>query len=187
MLISIVFFIRSIYNLTAYYTVTKQAYCALWPETMAGRVASTFKKILDVVNNENDITDLVTWSDSCVPQNRNSLISNAVLDFMRENSNMSSIVMKYSLPGHSCVQEIDNIHSQIEKSFRKNDFYSPIGLVRLLKQVNVNNPFRIIQMKPEDFKDYGSVAKLLNYKNVPILFSFNFKIYKIIWSNSLQN
>lgn len=139
---------------------------------MAGRagndIVSAFKKILDVLNseNENDITDLVTWSDSCVPQNRNSLISNAVLDFMRDKSNISSMVMKYSLPGHSCVQEIDNIHSQIKKAFRTNYFYSPIGLVRLLKQVNVHNPYRIIQMKPKDFKDYGSVAKLLNYKTV---------------------
>lgn len=65
------------------------------------------------------------------------------------------------------MQEIDIIHSQIEKVFRKKDFYSLIGIVRLLKQVNIHNPFRIIPMKPQDFKDYGSVAKLLNYKTLP--------------------
>lgn len=171
--ISSLFYLRklSVYNLTAYYTTTKKVYCALWTEAMAGRagndIASAFRKILDVVVEENDVTDLVTWSDSCVPQNRNSIISNAVLHFMRENPTVNSITMKYSLPGHSCVQEVDHAHSQIEKLMRKAEFYSPIGLIRILKQVNRSNPYRVIQMRPHDFKEYSTTAKLFNYKLIP--------------------
>lgn len=57
--ISSFFYLRNlnIYNLTAYYLVTKQTYCNIWPETMAGRagndIASAFGKILDVLNSEN--------------------------------------------------------------------------------------------------------------------------------------
>lgn len=74
---------------------------------MSGRsgnnIASAFRRILDAVVEENDVSELTTWSDSCVPQNRNSIISNAVLDFLRDNPTVSSIEMKYSLPGHSCL------------------------------------------------------------------------------------
>ena len=138
---------------------------------MAGRsgndLASAFCKILSDVAEENDVGDLIPWSDSCVPQNRNSILSNAVLHFLRDNPNINSITMKYSLPGHSCVQEVDHAHSEIEKLMRKTDFYSPIGLIRMLKQVNRKNPYRVIQMKPRDFKDYSLTAKLFNYKSVP--------------------
>lgn len=75
--------------------------------------------------------------------------------------------MKYSLPGHSCVKEVDHVHSSIEKSMNKINFYSPLGLVRILKSVDRHNPYYVIQMKTSDFKDLGAVAKLLNYKCVP--------------------
>ena len=107
--ISSLFYLRklSVYNLTAYFSTTKKVYSALWTESMAGRsgndLASAFCKILSDVAEENDVSDLITWSDSCAPQNRNSILSNAVLHFLRDNTNINSITMKYSLPGHSCV------------------------------------------------------------------------------------
>jgi hypothetical protein len=171
--ISSLFYLRklTVYNLTAYYSVTKKVYCAIWNETIGGRagndIASAFRKILDAVFEENNITDLITWSDSCVPQNRNSLISNAVMQFLKDNPDVNSITMQYSLPGHSCVQEVDNAHSQIEKAMKKTDFYSPIGLIRILRSINRYNPYRIIQMKSDDFKNFGQTAKLFNYKAVP--------------------
>lgn len=171
--ISSLFYLRklNIYNLTAYFTVTKKVYCALWPETLSGRagndLASAIKKILDVVVEENELTEITLWSDSCVPQNRNSIMSNAILDFIRSNPHVQNVTVKYSLPGHSCVQEVDNAHSQIEKAMRATDFYSPIGLIRILKSVSTSNPYKVIQMKESDFKDFAATAKLLNYKTIP--------------------
>ncbi|GBO13188.1 hypothetical protein AVEN_124412-1 [Araneus ventricosus] len=75
--------------------------------------------------------------------------------------------MKYSLPGHSYVQEVDSVHRSIEKTMNKTDFYSPIGLIRILKQVNPRYPYRVIQMLPDDFKDFQETAKLTDYKIVP--------------------
>ncbi|GBM73615.1 hypothetical protein AVEN_45016-1 [Araneus ventricosus] len=75
--------------------------------------------------------------------------------------------MKYSLPRHSCVQEVDSVHSNIEKAMNKTDFYSPIGLIRILKQANPRHPYRVIQMRSDDFKDFQGTAELLNYKIVP--------------------
>ena len=77
----------NVYNLTDYFSTTKSVYCILWNELQSGRsgndIASAFTKMLETVVSENQFTDLITWSDSCVPQNRNSLISNAVLHFLK--------------------------------------------------------------------------------------------------------
>lgn len=127
----------------------------------------TIFSVVVAVVEENEVTELITWSDFCVPQKSNSHISYAVLDFLRETPNISSVSIKYSLPGHCCVQEGDHVHSSIEKSMNKTDFSSPLGLVRILKSVDRHNPYRVIQMKTNDFKDFGEAAKLLNYKCVP--------------------
>ena len=111
----------SLYNLTAQ-TSTNQGYCAIWTEITSGRVgndiASTFIAILEKVTVDHpNVTNIVCWSDSCVPQNRNSL-SQAILEFLSKNKSIESITLKYSLVGHSCVQEVDNMHSQIENAMQ---------------------------------------------------------------------
>ncbi|GBM28265.1 hypothetical protein AVEN_54040-1 [Araneus ventricosus] len=54
----------NIYNLTP----TKQVHCVLWNENLSGRagndIASTFPKILTVLAQEKDRTELKTGSDS---------------------------------------------------------------------------------------------------------------------------
>ena len=85
---------------------------------MAGRAGDDISSaVIRVVNEINpEILDLITWSDSCVPQNRNQMISYAILDLIRNNAHLNSITMHYSVPGHSCVQVVDNMHSQFEKA-----------------------------------------------------------------------
>ena len=78
------------YNLTG--IISKgEGHSAVWTELTSGRegnvIASTFVKILrNVVKDNVHITDIVCWSYSCVPQNRNSHISQAVLEFLSTNS-----------------------------------------------------------------------------------------------------
>lgn len=123
----------TVYNLTAHYSTTKKIYCCLWTEYTAGRtgndIASALIKILDKVYDDSGFTKLITWSDSCVPQNKNSFMATAILKFMRDHPDVEEITMKYSIAGHSAIQEVDNAHSQIEKVFRKAEFMSPIGLI----------------------------------------------------------
>lgn len=161
----------SMYNLTAHLSSTNTVYCAIWVETMQGRtgncLASAFRKIVDKVLEDNHIEHLVTWSDSCVPQNRNSFISFCVLDILRQNPDLQSITMKYSVPGHGAVQEVDSVHSQIERHMVLKEFYSPLGFIRELKQVNKKKPFVIMQMKTDDFKNYEECASKMNYNRIP--------------------
>ena len=118
-------------------------------------IASAFVAILNkVVEDHPSVTDIVCWSDSCVPQNRNSHISQAILEFQWKHADINSILLKYSLVGHSCVQEVDYMHKQIEDDMRVAEFYSPISFLRVLIKVNRKKPYRVIQMGQLDFKDY---------------------------------
>ena len=127
-------------------------YCAIWSELTSGRagndIASSFISILKKVIREHPrVEDIVCWSDRCVPQNRNSYISHAVIHFLTENPRIKTITMKYSLPGHSCVQEVRNMHKQIDDLMNVTEFYSPLGFLRLLLKVERQNPYRVIQMQ----------------------------------------
>lgn len=161
----------TMYNLTGHLSTTNKTYCVLWIETLQGRsgncLASALRKIIERVLEDNHFNALITWSDSCVPQNRNSHMSFCVLDLLRNQPDLDSLTMKYSIPGHGAVQEVDNIHSQIERHMSQIEFFSPLGFIKELKQVNKKNPFVIIQMKESDFMNYEECSKQMKYDNIP--------------------
>ena len=71
----------NVYHMTAHCSGDKRGYGALWHEGQNGRsgndIASSVMQLLDVIveNNGDDprIKHIILWSDSCVPQNRNSI------------------------------------------------------------------------------------------------------------------
>ena len=91
----------TLYNLTAM-TFSKQGYCAIWTKRMSGQarndIASAFMQILNKV--AANVTELICWSDSCAPQNKNSRISiifNELVNFTILFSNNSFILIIESL------------------------------------------------------------------------------------------
>ena len=74
----------NMYNLTGI-TSKSESYCAVWIELTSGRegndIASAFVKLFkNVVKHNAHITDIVCWSESCVPKNKNSYMSQAILE-----------------------------------------------------------------------------------------------------------
>ena len=69
--------------------------------------------------------------------------------------------MKNSLLGHSRVQELHNMHKQIEDAMQFSEFYLPIPFLTVLLKVNQKKPYRVIQMNKNDFKDFQSSSKML--------------------------
>lgn len=67
------------YNLTAKLLPTNQVYCAYWTEYTSRRsgndIASALFEILARIFEEHNYTNLIIWNDSCVPQNRNSIMA----------------------------------------------------------------------------------------------------------------
>ena len=189
----------NLYNLTAI-TTTKQGYCSIWTELTSGRkgndIASAFIQLMEKVVNDNpNITNYVTWSDSCVPQNRNSVMSEAIIDFMRRHPHIDTVEMKFSVPGHSCVQEVDNMHSQIEKAMQVAEFYSPVSFLRVLLNINKRKsegkPFCVIQMQNEQFMDYMSCSKHQRYSLIPFshvaMLRFSNASYQIGYKTSFRH
>ena len=73
---------------------------------MSGRagnnIASAYIQILNKVAADHpNVTELICWSDSCVPQNRNSHIFHAIIEYLSKQSKIKMVTIKYSLAGHS--------------------------------------------------------------------------------------
>jgi hypothetical protein len=43
---------------------------------------------------------------------------------MKNHRNLKVVTLKFAAPGHSSVQEVDNMHSFIEKILKNSEFYS---------------------------------------------------------------
>lgn len=141
------------YSLTVHSAVSTSitTYCGIWTEGLAERggnhIASALIAALKkVVDDTPGLKHVILWSDSCVSQNRNSIMSFALLDFLWNTLSLESIEQKFGEPGHTSIQEIDNIHSQIEKRLKLVEVYSPISLCRVLLTVNQRRPLQVVHM-----------------------------------------
>ena len=162
------------YNLTAIVGRTKKGYCSIWSEDRGGRsgndIASAIVNNLErIVKDHPEASDLILWSDSCVPQNRNSNMTYAVQKFVETQPHITSVTHRFSEPGHSSIQDVDNLHSLIERNLKGLEIHSPITLVRHLKTMQCNGQKMDVKILDGDrhFFDYASCSKQGNYKRVP--------------------
>lgn len=161
----------SVYNLTAHCSRNKTAYNALWGEHIAGRraseIASALCTILDnIIKDFPETEHLTLWSDSCIPQNRNSVMTLALKTFVQGHPNVKTITQKYCTPGHSSIQEVDNIHSHIEKGLKICNVYSPLSLMRVMKRIRPRYS-RVLQLTAKSFQNYKRSCKYLHFVNIP--------------------
>ncbi|PSN58176.1 hypothetical protein C0J52_01032 [Blattella germanica] len=79
-----------------------------------------------------------------------------------------SIEHYYLVPGHTFLPS-DSDFGVIEKKIRKTDYvFTPEDWYRLVQNSRVKNPFRVVKMDPEDFKNFHAVTSHItrNEKNV---------------------
>lgn len=166
----------NVFNLTVTVCMKEKpnlTYCAIWNEAHSGRsgndIASALIKVLNkILKDFNHTEHIVLWSDSCVPQNRNQIMSTALLQFMFENKNIKSIIQKFSEPGHSQIQEIDAVHSSIDRHLKNKEIHSPLDLIRKIKQINYSKvKLVVLQMMKPDFKMFSSKAASFDFQNIP--------------------
>lgn len=87
-----------------------------------------------------------------------------MLGNLSTDSENLSITMKYSIPGYSCAQELDNMHKEAENSI--SDFYSPLLSIRVLTKVNRNWSDHVLQMTRDGFWDYMNSARLICFQAI---------------------
>ena len=136
-------------NETGYVLPSKKGYCIIWPDILMGKsgndIASAVYKLIESVIKENpDFVDIITWSDSCVPQNRNSFILYAIICLLIDYKHLRNVAMKYSVVGYSCIQNVENMHSNIEKALRVSKFFSPISFLRILLNCHRVKRYKVI-------------------------------------------
>ena len=100
-------------------------------------------------------------------QNRNSCMSAALCEFILKHPQIDIIEQKFCEPGHSCIQKVDNIHSQIDRAISPAEIFLLLGVLRMLLSINRKNPFIAVQMQPNHVKVFSDVAALMNYKAIP--------------------
>ena len=74
---------------------------------------------------------------------------------------LETIIQKYSEKGHSCIQEVDAAHSNIER------IKKPLSLVSLLTKLRKQGKTFVLQMKQDDFLVFQNAAKTLHTSSVP--------------------
>lgn len=126
-------------------------------------IASALIQILEgMISEPPKITEIISCSDCCVPQNRNSDITILIADFLKKHPNVQTITMKYSLPGHTCIQVVDNVHWRIEKNMKVTYIWSRLSFVK----IDNKRPFSVINMKTSLFKNYKKSGSTFKYNKI---------------------
>ena len=162
----------NVYNMTARVYQTKKAYCAIWSEEICGRtgndIASTVHYLLQQVIKDNPTCEtLILWSDSCVPQNRNQMMSASLQMLLQEQECLVQVIHRYCEPGHSSIQDVDNLHSIIERSLGQLEIMSPISLIRHLTTLKPNGiEMHVHLMRPDEFRHYSDFSSQGTYSHI---------------------
>lgn len=147
----------------------------MWNEFNCGRegthLASALIKALKQIVSDNPLLEhLILWSDSCVPQNRNSYMSAALQHFLNSEFSgcLTQIDQKYSEAGHGEVQEVDNVHSIVEKFIRHKFIYSSVSLIKEFRKMESGKlNFKLLEMNDDDYFDYQALALASKYSVIP--------------------
>lgn len=108
--------------------------------------------------NLNDIQEIIIISDGCCYQNRNALLSSALL-LMARTKNIT-ITQKYLEKGHTQM-ECDSMHAAIERKLKKKEIYSPSGYVEVCKSARIHPfPYKVTELDHTFFKNFDILKTL---------------------------
>ena len=123
----------AVHNFTLYNLATKSSTCYVWHEGEGGLVGSVFASMvcsyLDIQITDN-IKEVTLYSDGCTYQNRNALMSNALLSLAIKKK--VTLYQKYLEKGHTQM-ECDSVHSTIERELKKREIYVPADYLQLFR------------------------------------------------------
>lgn len=159
------------YNLTGHFSLNKQAYNAVCAECDAGRggndIASSLTCILtDIMKDYPNIKKLILRLDSRVPQNKNYVMVSALKKLWPNFQTLKKIEQKLCTPGHSSIQEVDNVHSHTEKALNLSEIFSPVSFVRVLSKVRPKSS-KVLEVKQENFLNFQKTSQGFKFSDLP--------------------
>ncbi|KAF0749823.1 Uncharacterized protein FWK35_00023681 [Aphis craccivora] len=154
------------HNYTVYNIGNHDTICYWSNETQCELVASTFATCLvDTIEEtiKKSLKPVIIYSDGCTGQNRNGILSNALLHLCMKYK--ISITQKFLEKGHTQM-ECDSVHSVIERKLRKTDCYLPCQLSTLTKLSRSHPfPYKTKEVTFNFFRDY-SIKTNMFYESI---------------------
>ena len=103
----------------------------------------------DTINDNNQLQEIILFSDGCCYQNRNITLSNTLLRFAWKYN--VKIVQKYLEKGHTQM-EVDAMHSKIERKLKNVPIYSPANYVECFKNARPSQPYELKYVQHDFFQ-----------------------------------
>ncbi len=152
-----------VHNFTIFDLATSDVKCFIWDETQADLVGSVFATCLISYLDEffKDDLPIIIYSDGCTSQNRNAILSNALIHYSVKTK--KTVIQKYLEKGHTQM-EVDSVHATIERKINSRTIYLPQDYTDLIQSARVKEkPYEVQYMSNEDFMDY---SKFRAYKSI---------------------
>ena len=149
-----------VHNFTIHNEANGNVTCYLWNESEGGLDGDVFASMISdhvtaFINSNPTCTRLILYSDGCCYQNRNAVVSNALLALAIEYK--VTIEQHYLEKGHTQM-EVDSVHSTIEHRLRNKDIYLPTDYVGVCREACAKNPYSVKYLTHDFFKSYAPVS-----------------------------
>lgn len=136
---------KYVHNFTIFNLSNLDGYCYMWDESEGGLNADEFATIIyNFVITEidrNGYNHVIVYSDGCTYQNRNSIVTNALLLAAQETG--FTFTQKYLEKGHTQM-ECDSMHASIERKLKHREIYSPSGYEEACRAARLNpRPYKV--------------------------------------------
>lgn len=143
----------AVHNFTVYDMFTHNATCYVWHEGEGALSASEIASCVTAFLSEHkEHEEFILWSDGCGYQNRNSVLSNALLKFSTEMKKV--VTQKFPEKGHTQM-ECDSVHSVIERRLRNQEIHVPADYVALMKTARSKpHPYEVRYVDHTFFQDF---------------------------------
>jgi len=150
-----------VHNFTLYDTVSKDGFCYLWHEGEGGLDSDEFASIVThfLRSLPDNVQSVVLWSDGCTYQNRNAMLSSAILRFIqsREKPLLCEIHQKYLTKGHTQM-EVDSMHAAIETASKNIEVFTPQEWETIIKAARPKQPYHVTTVDHTFWQNFPSLV-----------------------------
>lgn len=153
-----------VHNFSIYDLASHDCTCYWFTETEGDLSASTYATFITDYLTRHCLPKrlpIIIYSDGCTSQNRNNILSNALLNFSMQYG--VSIVQKYLEVGHTQM-EVDCVHSAIERKLKNRLIHLPSDYLSVTKEA-CRNPYEAIMVDYTFFKNFSS-PETLRYTSI---------------------
>ncbi|CAG5056101.1 unnamed protein product [Parnassius apollo] len=146
-----------VHNFTIYDLASHECTCYWFTETEGDLSASTYASfIIDYLTRHSlpKHLPIIIYSDGCTSQNRNNILSNALLNFSMQHQ--VAIIQKYLEVGHTQM-EGDCVHSAIERKLKNRLIHLPSDYLSVTKEARKNPcEYETVMVDYTFFKNYSA-------------------------------